>query len=78
MIREYRKNGGIEGQVSYRRWFTYRISAAELFTHAVLFLLVSILSFSPFFLGGAIMCSATGLGHLKLAGKAKQKLAAQL
>jgi hypothetical protein len=78
MIREYRKNGGIDGQIFYRRWFTYRISASELFAHAVLFLIVAVLSFSPFFLGGAIMCSATGFRHLRLAGKAQQKVAAQL
>src|SRR5687767_6561218 len=29
LIREIRKNGGVEGQVSYRKWFTYRISASE-------------------------------------------------
>jgi hypothetical protein len=72
MIREYQKGGGIEGQISYRKWYTYRVSAHELFAHAALFIFVAVLSFSAFFLGGAIMCFATGLSHLKLARKAKQ------
>ena len=73
LIREYRKNGGIEGTISYRKWFTYRISAAEFYTFAILFLLIAVLAYSPFFLGGAIMCWGTGFRHSRLAKKAKSK-----
>src|SRR5215208_7187448 len=43
LIRECRKNGGVQGQISYRKWFTYRISASEFYTFSVLFLLNAIL-----------------------------------
>lgn len=77
LIREVRKNGGIEGQISYRKWFSYRISASEFYTFSVLFLLVAISSYSPFFLGGAIMCLATGIKHSRLAKKAKSTTSLQ-
>ena len=71
LIREYRKSGGIEGKISYRKWFTYRMSAAELYTLSVLFLIFAVLAYSPFFLGGATACFATGFKHVRLAKKAK-------
>jgi len=71
LIREIRKNGGVEGQVSYRKWFTYRISASEFYLLSALFLLVAALTFSLFFLGGAIMCAGTGFKHSRMAKKAK-------
>jgi len=71
LIREIRKNGGVEGQISYKKWFSYRISAAEFYVFSALFLLVAVLTYSPFFLGGAIMCLGTGLKHSQLAKKAK-------
>ena len=73
LIREIRKNGGgLEGQITYKKWFSYRISAMELYVSATLFLIVAILTYSLFFFGGAIMCYATGLKHSRLAKKAKQ------
>ncbi|RPJ26129.1 MAG: hypothetical protein EHM33_12685 [Chloroflexi bacterium] len=71
LIREIKKNGGVEGQISYRKWFSYRISAFEFYMFSVLFLILAMLYFSPFFLGGAIMCFATGFKHSRLAKKAK-------
>jgi hypothetical protein len=71
LIREVRKNGGIEGQISYRKWFSYKVSAFELYLLSVLFLLVAALTFSLFFLGGAIMCAGTGFKHSRMAKKAK-------
>jgi hypothetical protein len=71
LIREVRKNDGIEGQISYRKWFSYKISASEFYTFSVFFLLVAILMYSPFFLGGAIMCLGTGIKHSRLAKKTK-------
>lgn len=72
LIREYRKNGGIEGQIIYRKWFTYRVSAREFYTFSVLFLIIAILAYSPFFLGGAMMCWGMGLRHNRLAKKARE------
>ncbi len=69
LIREIRKGGGVDGQISYRKWLSYRISALELYTFSILFLIVSVLHSSPFFLGGAIMCAGTGFKHGRLAIK---------
>jgi hypothetical protein len=80
LIREIKKNGGVEGQISYRKWFTYRISAFEFYMFFGLFLLTAALTYSLFFLGGAIMCFGTGFKHSRLAKKAKsapQAVAAQ-
>jgi hypothetical protein len=71
LIREIKRNGGVEGQISYRKWFTYRISAFEFYMFSVLFLLIAALTYSLFFLGGAIMCFGTGFKHSRLAKKAK-------
>ena len=71
LIREIRKNGGVEGKITYRKWFSYRNSANELYIHATLFLLVGLLTYSLFFLGGAIMCYGTGFKHARLARKTK-------
>ena len=71
LIREIRKGGGVEGEIMYRKWFSYRISASEFYLYSALFLIFAVLAYSPFFLGGALMCFATGLKHNRLAKKAK-------
>ena len=71
LIRQIRKGGGVDGEITYRRWFTYRISAYDLNLFGLLFLIVALLNFSPFFLGGAIMCFGTAFKHHRLAKKAK-------
>jgi len=73
LIREIKKNGGVDGEITYRQWFSYKLSAHDLYSFAVLFLLVAILTFSPFFFGGAIMCAGTGWKHSRLSKKAKQQ-----
>lgn len=73
LIREIRKGGGVEGEIMYRKWFSYRISASEFYLYSALFLIFAVLAYSPFFLGGALMCFATGLKHNRLAKKAKSK-----
>jgi hypothetical protein len=69
LIHTARKYGGIEGQIIYKKWFSYRISANDLYIVSVLFLIVAILTYSLFFLGGAITCLATGIRHSRLAAK---------
>lgn len=71
LIREIRKNGGASGQISYKKWFSYRLSAFELYLYFGLFLMVAAFESSPFFLGGAIMCFGNGFKHKLLAKKAK-------
>jgi len=71
IIRLVRKEGGIEGQVHYKKQFTYQISAYEFYTIGVVFLLTAALTYSFFFLGGATMCVGTGFKHSRLARKAR-------
>ena len=69
LIREIRKGGGVEGEIKYRKWFSYRISASEFYLYSALFFVVTVLTYSSFFLGGAMMCFATGIKHSRLAKK---------
>ena len=71
LIHEIRKGGGVEGQIAYRKWFSYKISASEFYLYSALFLMIAMLTYSPFFLGGTIMCFGTGFKHNRLAKKAK-------
>ena len=71
LIREVKKNGGASGQISYRKGFSYRVSAFELYMYSGLFLIVAALESSLFFLGGAIMCFGMGFRHSRLAKKTK-------
>ena len=71
LIREVSKHGGVEGQIRYKKWLSYRLSASELYTISALFLLIALLTFSLFFLGGAIACLATAIRHGRLAKKTK-------
>ena len=71
LIREIKNNGGVEGQIAYKKWFSYRVSAHELYIYATFFLLTAILTYSLFFLGGAIICYGTGFKHNRLAKKVK-------
>jgi hypothetical protein len=64
----------VEGQISYQKWLTYKVSAFEFYMSSVLFLIVAALTYSLLFLGGAIMCFGTGLKHTRLAKKAKSSL----
>jgi hypothetical protein len=72
IIREIRKHGGVDGQIFYKQWFSYRNSANELYITAAFFLLVALLTYSLFFLGGAIICCATAVKHARLAKKTKK------
>jgi hypothetical protein len=69
LIREVRKHGGIEGQITYKKWFSYRISANDLNIVSALFLFIAMLTFNLFFLGGAIACYGTGFRHSRMARK---------
>ena len=71
LIGEVRKNGGVEGQIFYRKWFSYRMSAFEFYMFSALFLIIAALNSSPFFLGGTIACCAVGFNHNKLAQKTR-------
>jgi hypothetical protein len=74
MIRLVRAHGGIDGEVTYRQWFSYRVSANEMYLIALLYLFVAIITFSLFFLGGALMCFGLGVRHNYYAKKAIKAL----
>jgi hypothetical protein len=69
LIHQVRKHGGIEGQITYKKWFSYRISANELYIASALFLFIAVVTLNQFFLGGAIACHATGFRHSRMARK---------
>jgi hypothetical protein len=72
LVREIRKNGGVDGDITYQKWFSYKLSAFELYCFAGLFLLVAIVTFSLFFFGGAIICAGIGFRHGRMAKQAKK------
>ncbi len=55
--------GGLEGKISYRRWFLFSTSAFEFICFSALFLLTSVLTNSLFFLGGSISCLSLAINH---------------
>lgn len=71
LVREIRKGGGVEGQLAYRKWLSYRLSALEMFAFSTLFLFIAVIAYSPFFLGGAIMCCGLGFRHQRMSARAK-------
>jgi hypothetical protein len=73
LFRQARTPGNIQGRVDYLRHVTLHVSAAELFTFAVIYLLISLISGSVFFVGGALACTVTGVQHWIMAGKASPK-----
>jgi hypothetical protein len=60
---------GIRGRVEYARPAMLQISATELACFAGVFLVASLVAFSPVFLGGAAGCASLALQHLRLARK---------
>lgn len=66
----YRREGGLSGQVTFAERFSYLNSAFDFYVHAVLFGLYGMLTFSPFFFGGALICIVNGVRHGRYAGKA--------
>ncbi len=69
MIRTIKKEGGVDGLIEYSRRFSYRLSAFDLYMFSLLFIITAAVTFSPFFLGGALMCFGTGLKHSRQAAK---------
>ena len=63
LFTQLEKRGGMEGRVVQSRWLIYSVSAHELFSFGVLYLLVFILTFSPFFFGGALACFVLAYSH---------------
>lgn len=71
--RLYRREGGLTGSITYSQRFSYLTSAFDLYIFAALFLAFFLLTYSFFFLGGAVACLRIGLAH----GGYARKLAPQ-
>jgi hypothetical protein len=67
----YLKNSrGVEGQIRYASWLSYRMSKVELLGFALLYLAVYFLFRRPFFLGGAVTATLTAVYHWLLSQRA--------
>ncbi len=66
-----KKGDGLNGKIEYRRWMTLQQSAVELLGFAALYLVLSIIFGSWFFMGGAILCGLRGWQHWRMGAKIK-------
>ncbi len=64
-----RKPDSLGGRQEQSYWFTQRLLAAEALTFAGLCLLLGLLTFRLFFLGGVVSCLSLGLRALRLANR---------
>lgn len=71
-FRVAQRAGAMSGQVKYSRWFSLQLSAVELASFAVLFLLLSILAREWFLAGGVLGCAQAAFEHWRLARSARQ------
>lgn len=67
LIRIVQREGGVDGEIKYLKRLSYKISAFDLYLFAALYLITAVITFSPFFLGGAVMCAGTGIKHSRYA-----------
>jgi hypothetical protein len=63
--------GSISGSVTYSRWLSLRLSAAELWSFAIFFLLIGLFLPGWFFIGGAFSCAVTGFQHWRYSNKTR-------
>lgn len=73
LIRVVQKDGGVEGEIKYLKRFSYKISAFDLYLFSALYLITAVITFSLFFLGGAVMCAGMGFRHSRYAKAAIKK-----
>ena len=66
-----RHAGALRGQIEYARWLSLLLSALELFSFALLYLVLFILTGSQFLLGGALACTVTAAQHWNFSRQAK-------
>lgn len=65
---------GFRGRIEFSRQFIYRLSAIELFSFAVLYLLMFAIKETPVFLGGVLACALTGQQHWAMSKKSNPQL----
>ena len=59
-----RTSNGVSGQIQYQPWLSLRLSALDMFSFVILFLILFLFWGSFFILGGAIGCLSLALRHL--------------
>ena len=64
-----RHSRGVQGQVIYSAWLSYRSSAIQLVSFAIVFLLSYLLTSNWFFIGGTFKCLVEAANHWKLSGR---------
>jgi hypothetical protein len=67
-----RTSTGVSGQLGYEHWLSLRLSALDMTSFAILFLIVFLFWGSFFMLGGAIGCFSVGLRSLVDSWKSKR------
>jgi len=61
---------GISGQIAYKRWYLLKLSAAEMLSFGLLYLIFGIFYGSWFFFGGVFGCWIVAYKHWRFAKKA--------
>lgn len=65
---------GLRGRIEYSQQFTLKLSSIELFSFAMLYMLMFAINKDLFFLGGVLACLATGQQHWAMSKKANKQL----
>jgi len=68
----FKHSQGVEGQIRYKMWLSYRMSSVDLLSLAVLYLALYALFGRQFFMGGALACTATAAYHWILGARARK------
>jgi hypothetical protein len=63
---------GVEGQIRYKMWLSYRMSAVDMLGFAGLYLFLFFLFDEQFILGGAVACCVTAVYHWILGARARR------
>jgi len=69
---------GVEGQIRYKTWLSYRMSVVDMLGFAGLYLFLFFLFGEQFILGGAVACCATAVYHWILGARARRSAAREL
>lgn len=64
---------GVQGSIQYEMWLSYRVSAMDGLTFALLYGVIYLLTGSPFFLGGVLTCAGLGLFHWLLSFREQRR-----
>jgi hypothetical protein len=73
LFRSILAGGAVDGRLEYTRPVILQNSAAELFSFAALYAIVSIVTMSAFIAGGALACALVGVKHVQLSREAASR-----